>query len=173
MLSSSYKTLVVLSLFSSLAVSQTFGPVTLRQIVGSAGYIFSGTVTGIEFAQPTRPDEVATVRLTFRVEEGIRGVRSRQSLVIREWAGLWNAGERYRVGQRIVLALYSPSKLGLTSPVGGALGRFSLDSGGFLVVPPEQNHMLASDPAIGSWLKGKDRVSGRSFARMLRRTVKE
>ena len=168
----SHKTLLVLSLLCSFTVAQT-SPSTLRHIAGSAGYIFSGTVTAVEFVHPTRPDEVATVRITFRVEEGARGVRSRQSLAIREWVGLWNGGDRYRVGERVVLALYPLSKLGLTSPVGGAMGRFPVDSSGFLTLPPSQSHLLATDPALGPWLRRKDRVSGRSFARMLERAAKE
>lgn len=168
----SHKTLLVLSLLSAFTVAQT-SPSTLRQIAGGAGYIFSGTVTAIEFVRPARPDEVATVRITFRVEEGARGVRSRQSLVIREWAGLWNGGERYQVGERVVLALYPPSKLGLTSPVGGPMGRFPVDSSGFLKIPPSQNQMIAADPTFGSRLQPKNRVSGRSFARMLERAAKE
>ena len=170
---SSCRLLVVLSLFSVLAAAQMPAPLTLRQITAKAGTIFAGTVTAVERVAAAEPNEVATIQITFRVDQGVRGVRSRQSLVIREWAGLWNAGERYQVGERVVLMLYPPSKLGLTSPVGGALGRFSLDSDGTLALPPGQLPTLVADPVVGPWLHGKDRVSGRDFARILRRAAKE
>lgn len=169
----SWKSLAVLSLFTLSAAAQTPAPLTLRQMTARAGYIFAGTVTGLERMAPSQPNEVGTIRITFRVDQGVRGVRARQSLVIREWAGLWNAGERYRIGEQVVLILYPPSKLGLTSPIGGAQGRFSLDHEGSLVLPPEQTQTLASDPVVGPWLQGKHRVSGRDFARVLRRAVKE
>ncbi|MGA7930571.1 MAG: hypothetical protein WCA20_31815 [Candidatus Sulfotelmatobacter sp.] len=60
----------------------------------------------------------------------MRGTSPGQSLTIQEWAGLWTSGERDRVGERVLLFLYSPSKSGLTSPVAGAMGRFAMDSQG-------------------------------------------
>ena len=43
------------------------------------------------------------------------------------------SGERYRSGEHLLLFFYSPSKLGLTSPVGGSLGRFAVDSAGNVI----------------------------------------
>ena len=88
----------------------------LRELTRSSGYIFAGTVIAVRRVSATGANEVATMRITFRVEQAIRGVRTGQTLVIREWAGLWESGERYRTGERVLLFLYSPSKLGLTSP---------------------------------------------------------
>lgn len=45
---------------------------SLRQMTRSSGYIFSGEVTAVEQETATRPSSVATVRITFRVERGIR-----------------------------------------------------------------------------------------------------
>jgi len=84
-----------------------------------SGYIFAGKVTGIERVADSLTADVSTVRITFQVEQGIRGVRTGQTLVIREWVGLWEQGERYRLGERVLLFLYRPSQLGLTSPVAG------------------------------------------------------
>ena len=64
----------------------------------------------------------------------MRGTRAGEILSIREWAGLWNSGDRYRPGERFLLFLYSPSRLGLTSPVGGQSGRFAVDSGGSVIL---------------------------------------
>jgi len=123
------------------------------------------------------------MRITFRVEQAIRGVRTGQMLVIREWAGLWESGERYRTGERVLLFLYSPSKLGLTSPVGGPLGRFAMDSNGRVILnrdildrdilDGERAGVLSSDPAIETGLRGKARVSSRDFARAIRRAAEE
>lgn len=170
---SACKFLLALSLFLGMASAQTPVTLTLRQITAQAGYIFAGTVTAVEHSPATQPNEVATVRITYRVDQGVRGVRTGQSLAIREWAALWNSGERYRVGERVVLVLYPPSKLGLTSPVAGPRGRFALDSGGTLALPPEQIQTLTSDPVVAHWLHGRSRVSGRDFVRVLRRAGKE
>ena len=107
----------------------------LASLSRSAGYIFAGTVQAVERVAPRRSGSVAVMRITFRVDNAIRGVHTGQKLVIREWAGLWTSGERYRPGQRVMLFLYPPSKLGLTSPVGGDRGHFKIDDGGRIVVP--------------------------------------
>lgn len=72
-----------------------------------------------------------------------------KTLTINEWAGLWQSGERYRVGEQVLLFLYPPSKLGLTSPVGGGMGRFSVNRGGELVLKPTQGSMRTANPSTG------------------------
>jgi len=107
-------------MFSLPAFAQSFGHMpSLRQMTRDSGYIFEGKVTGIERVADSLTADVSTVRITFQVEQGIRGVRTGQTLVIREWVGLWEQGERYRLGERVLLFLYRPSQLGLTSPVAG------------------------------------------------------
>lgn len=108
----------------------------LTQLTHSAGYIFSGTVTSVARAVAVTPGQIGPMRITFRVEEAVRGVRTGQTFTVSEWAGLWDAGESYRPGERVMLFLYSPSRFGLTSPVGGAQGRFSVDRNGQIVLPP-------------------------------------
>lgn len=166
----SWKSVVVLCVLGPCAYAQT--TLTLRQMTASAGYIFAGTVTAVQRA-PAHSNEVETIRITFRIDEGVRGVRTRQSLTIREWAGLWNAGERYQLGEQVVLMLYPPSKLGLTSPVGGSLGRFALDLQGDVALPIRQNDAVTSDPVAGPWLQTRPHARGRDFARILRRVAKE
>ena len=103
-----------------------------------AGYIFSGTVTTVERLAPRTNGSVAVMRITFHVNQGLRGTRTGQTLVIREWAGLWQDGDHYRPGERVMLFLYPPSKLGLTSPVGGASGRFGVDTSGRVIIEPRR-----------------------------------
>ena len=97
-----------------------------------AGIIFSGIVLKVE--QTAQPGFPGITQITFRVESGIRGARRGQNLTVREWEGLWNSGERYRTGEHVLLFLYPQSKLGLTSPVGGALGRYEVDRNGRVMV---------------------------------------
>jgi hypothetical protein len=95
----------------------------LRQLARDAGIIFSGAVEKVERVAPA-PGDVGTVRITFRVAEALRGASRGQVLTISEWDGLWHAGDRYRVGERLLLFLYAPSDgLGLTTTVAGDQGR--------------------------------------------------
>lgn len=115
-------------------VSGPTPPITLRPILhpilGSSERIFAGTVLQVEHLTPSPTSTLASTSIRFRVDDAIRGVRQGQIVEIREWAGLWQSGERYRPGERILLFLYPPSKLGLTSPVGHRAGRFPLDKNG-------------------------------------------
>lgn len=79
----------------------------------------------------------------------MRGTSAGQSLTIHEWAGLWMRGERYRVGENVLLFLYAPSKLGLSSPVAGPLGRFALDSQGKIVMSPLHIAVFSADLDLG------------------------
>jgi len=137
-----------------------------RPLTRSSGYIFAGTVKSVELAAP-KGNGISTVQINFRVDQGIRGVRTGQTLMIREWAGLWESGERYRPGERVLLFLYPPSKLGLTSPVRGPMGRFRIGPDGQVVIDPGRIGFPARRPRIGDPLRGRTRVSPREFVRFL------
>ena len=128
--------LAVLLITCSGLAQETRWPTALqlRDTARQAGYIFAGRVLSVEFIAPQAVNEVAGMRITFRVEQGLSGTRTGDTLTIREWAGLWQGGERYRVGERVVLFLHPPSKLGFTSPVGNTRGRYSVDSQGNIVL---------------------------------------
>jgi len=140
----------------------------------AAGTIFSGTVMSVHRIAAKRSGEVETVQVSFRVEHAIRGTQTGQRLTIREWAGLWNSGERYRVGDRLMLFLYPPSKLGLTSPVGGPQGRFAVDKNGQVTIGnlPVDDSQRTADPSESSARKvaPKNRVTLREFAQAIRLT---
>ena len=57
----------------------------------SAGYIFAGTVQSVERVAP-KGNGVATVQISFHVDQAMLGVRAGQTLAIREWAGLMGIG---------------------------------------------------------------------------------
>ena len=144
----------------------------MRLLTQNSGYIFDGTVLSVQAAQNDAND-VATVQITFRVEQAMRGTRAGQILTIREWAGLWNSGERYHPGERLLLFLYSPSRLGLTSPVGGAAGRFAVDSSGNAVIENGRLPALPLDPASRAQLRERKRVNARALVLAIQRADAE
>lgn len=109
-------------------------PPIFRPILGSSGQVFAGTVISVQHNSGSS-GALATTSIRFHVDEAIRGVRKNQLVEIKEWAGLWQSGEQYHPGERVLLFLYPPSKLGLTSPVGHTAGRFPIDKGGGVLVP--------------------------------------
>jgi len=141
----------------------------LPSLSRSSGYIFSGTVVEVEHLVPSRRDAVEVMRITFEVDGAIRGVSHGQKLVIREWAGLWQAGERYRPGERVMLFLYSPSKLGLTSPVGGAMGRLRISPDGRIVVPRGPLRQVTPQPPEVEHPDDSNLVTLRELENALRR----
>jgi hypothetical protein len=146
-----------------------FPPPVFQQLTRAAGIIFSGRVTFIgQAASSSRPDTASTT-ITFQVEHALRGTSPGQNLTIHEWAGLWSSGPRYRVGERVLLFLYSPSKLGLTSPVAGAMGRFAMDSQGRIVMSALHIANLMMDPILG----GRTVVPYADFALSVRRSSQE
>jgi len=141
----------------------------LPQLAKAAGTIFSGTVTAIARRPANRGQSIETVAITFHVENSIRGATPSEDLTISQWMGLWSAGQRYRVGDRLLLFLYPPGKLGLTSCVGGALGRFNLDPGGGVVLSAQHLSAFRTDPVLG----GRSHVRFRDFAWAVRQATGE
>ena len=145
------------------------GTIGLRQMAQAAGMIFSATVTNISRRPATRGQALETVAITFHIENAIRGATPGEDLTISQWIGLWSTGQRYRVGERTLVFLYPPSKLGLTSCVGGPLGRFATDPLGRVSLSAQQISAFRTDPVLG----GKSRVSFRVFALAVRQAAGE
>jgi hypothetical protein len=135
----------------------------------AAGMIFSGTVLNVERRPATAGQTVEAVAITFHVEHAMRGVTRGENITISQWIGLWSSGQRYRAGEHVVLFLYPPSILGLTSAVGGAMGRFALDRWGRVLLRPQ--HLLAF--RTNRVLGGKSRVPFSDFALAVRRAGEE
>jgi hypothetical protein len=140
------------------------GTIGFPLIARAAGIIFSGTVTAIGH-HPGIRNQPETAAITFHVEQAIRGAAPGEDLTILEWTGVWSSGQRYRVGERALLFLYSPSKLGLTSCVGGAIGRFTLDPFGHVLLSAQQRAYFRADPILG----GKPALRFSDFAQAVRR----
>jgi hypothetical protein len=81
-------------------------------------------------AAETTPGIALPVQFSFHVDEAIAGVERGQVLAIREWAGALTRQRPMRLGERFLLFLYPPGRLGLTSPVAGAQGQVALDTSG-------------------------------------------
>ena len=105
-----------------------------RRVLRDSGRIFSGTVLQVEHRNSGSSSALETTRIVFRVDAAIRNVRRGQTVEINEWAGLWESGERYHPGERVLLFLYPPSRLGLTSPTGNGTGRLALNRAGSVTV---------------------------------------
>jgi hypothetical protein len=128
------------------AVSETLA---FDRMVGAAGIIFCGRVTSIARSSLPFGGGTSSTKVTFQVDHAIRGIPAGQAFSLNEWSGLWNRGERYHVGEHVLLFLYSPGKLGLTSPVAGAMGRFALDSEDRILINAEHSASLEKDPILG------------------------
>jgi hypothetical protein len=102
----------------------------LHQLSDKADVVFAGQVLAIR-----HPND-GVVEIEFRVDQAIRGCTAGTPYVLREWAGLWPGdNQRYRVGQRLLMLLHSPSAAGLSSPVGGMDGAIPIRQGGAVVAP--------------------------------------
>ncbi|HKU23857.1 MAG TPA: hypothetical protein VJQ54_00220 [Candidatus Sulfotelmatobacter sp.] len=135
----------------------------------AAGTIFSGTVIRIEHQAPFKGQTIGTVKVTFLVENAFRGAtRGRQS-TFSEWIGLWQSGQRYRLGERVFVFLYPRSRVGLTSCVSGSMGRFEMDSQGSVLLSAQQVSVFRKDPVLG----GRSRVPFSDFASAVRQASEE
>jgi hypothetical protein len=85
---------------------------------------------------------VPAVELRFRIDHPIAGVQSGQVLTIHEWTGALSRQPMLRAGDRVLIFLYPPSRLGLTSPVDGPQGQIRLDSSG-QNVPARASHAIS------------------------------
>ena len=145
------------------------GTIGLPTIARAAGTIFSGTVTAIARQPATHGQALETVAITFHIENAIRGALPGEDLTISQWIGLWSGGQRYRVGEHVLLFLYPPSKLGLTSCVAGGMGRFNVDQWGRVLLSAQQLSAFRADPVLG----GKSRLPFSDFALAVRRASEE
>ena len=125
------RTLSLLALASSLyasAQAQQTSPIpqtveeALHQMSDSAGVIFIGEVTAIRSVTGANGSS-GIVEVDFRIDQAVRNCTPNTTYTLREWAGLWAAGDqRYRIGQRLLMLLHAPGPSGITSPVGGMTG---------------------------------------------------
>jgi hypothetical protein len=144
----------------------------LARLARSSAYIFAGTVISVSQTPPESSGGIPSVSITFRVDQSIQGTRTGQMLTIREWTGLWERGDRYRPGERVVLFLHQPSRLGLTSPVEAAMGRYAVNRDGTITLDPARAPALLP-ASIPTNLRRPIRITTHSFARRIRLAGRE
>jgi hypothetical protein len=143
-------------------------------MVRASGMIFAGTVTKIEPGLARGGTAIATVAVTFRLERPLRGAIPGDSLTILQWLGLWAGGQRYEVGEHVLLFLYPPSKLGLTSAVAGPMGRFHLGRAGRILLSEQQFAAFRPDFfQEWPWPEAQSSIGFNDFTRALRRASGE
>jgi hypothetical protein len=121
----------------------------MEKMTRPAGIIFAGTLLRAE-RLATEGSEPATGLIQFRVDEALRGCVVGETISIREWVGLWESGDRYRHGKRVILFLYPRSEAGLTSPVAGEPGKIEVGTGGEWRLTPKQARYLAANSNASS-----------------------
>jgi len=147
---------LALAWLSNAALAQQSDQVIAERVLGPqwkklsrrAGMIFAGTVVAASIhsvtdgtaaaeriamgtnAAKTTSGTAPAVQFSFHVDEAIAGVERGQVLTIREWAGALARQRPMRLGEHFLIFVYPPSRLGLTSPVGGSLGQIALDASG-------------------------------------------
>ena len=173
---------LALACLSSFAAGQRSDQVLAERVLGPqwkqvsrrAGMIFAGTVLTAAPRAPVNDRAVSgltpTVQLSFRVDQAIVGVEPGQILTIHEWAGARLMHRPMSSGQRILIFLYPPSRLGLTSPVGGLLGQVALDPSGKYVSEQELRLLNQITPKVRV---DTDRVSVVQLERAIRSAREE
>jgi hypothetical protein len=145
---------------------------SLQFLTARAGLIFAGTVLSLQCVRPSRPNETESVEVRFRVDQPVRGASLGPIVRIREWGGLWVGRPPYLAGQRLMVFLYLPSRLGLTSLVTG-IGNFPVDRQGWLQPSPAQQKMLDESGVLSRIPVRGGRMTVRDFAQILRTRAAE
>ncbi|MBI3309254.1 MAG: hypothetical protein HYZ79_07780 [Candidatus Melainabacteria bacterium] len=107
-------------------------PLNLEEIAKSAGKVFSGECTKVEYIENDKESNLPVVKYTFKVLDGLKDVKNGEEVTFKQWeATTRNAG--YTEGEKYFLFLYPASNRGLTSPVGFLQGQFQIQKKGFLI----------------------------------------
>jgi hypothetical protein len=151
-----------------------------KQLSRRSGMIFTATVLAsnapsaakqIPKLQPAAIDHLAPaqIEIRFHVDEPIAGVQRGQIVTVHEWSIAASRHRPLAKGERILLFLYPPSRSGLTSPVGGSSGLFTLDSTGKTILTRTDSVALPTtqSPRTGQ-SAGAARVSVLQLERAIR-----
>ncbi len=127
-------------------------PVDLPYLCQRADVIVQGQVVHVLEANLPGHPNIPTIEVTLDVEEMLRGKAGKRYTFREVVIGLRprEGKQAYRIGQRLMLFLTSPSRYGLSSPVGIGQGRFHIGgdrSGRAMIVNERNNAELFSDIA--------------------------
>jgi hypothetical protein len=121
--------LVALTAGSTVARAQArYRQLDLAELTQRAGIIVQGRVLEARYEPVPGYPHVPSVRVTLAVEEVLRGDLGKQYTFRQLLLFLDSrSGKRaYGTGDRLLLFLPAPSRYGLSSPLGGAQGRFHI-----------------------------------------------
>lgn len=164
-----FLTLLALALGGTEASAQK-STMNLESLVRQSGMIFAGRVIEVETGIKDQMNLYMT-RYTFEVLDPIYGVED-DTISIKQYGGeadgrkFYPAGvPRFELGEEVLVMLYPPSRIGMTSTVGKDQGKFWIQSsdtvGGKMVVNKMMNEGLfkkmkhpglAADP---DWIAGE------------------
>ena len=106
-------------------------PKNLKEIIDDSNRIFTGKCIKAREIEDDPESKLPVIKYTFKVTEGIRGVKTGGEITFKQWQPTIN-GANYEVGEKYVLFLYPDSSRGLTSPVGFSQGQFSVEQKGII-----------------------------------------
>jgi len=122
--------LAIFCFSNNLSLAQT-SPLTLEQIVSASGFIFSGKVASVWSERDAATGFIVTYS-TVAVDEAVRGVNANR-FTFKQYGGSYKGQNvfvadmsYFTAGEEVVAFLYPLSKLGLTSPIGVAEGKWTI-----------------------------------------------
>ena len=161
-----------LALLSALAFGAPAqnAPMTLAELVQSAGTIVAGRIVEVREEQHPQYPYVIITRVTLAVERAFKGEAGRRApsgrFTFFQIGGskLFRSFDlpRYHEGEDVVLFLYPESAYGLTSPVGGAAGKFRI-----FADPQTKRRLVANGFENLELLRDLPRTSVRAAERVL------
>lgn len=179
-----------LACFPAVGLSQKPSPMNLERLVREAGMIFGGKVINVKTGEQYTSMRLYATEYTFLVTEQLYGVRG-DTVRIRQYGGEADGRKfyppgvpRFEEGEEVIVFMYSPSRVGMTSSVGKEQGKFMIQNGdsgtGPWVVNSMDNqglfHRLKHPELLAdqSWLEGPitGRVPYNKFVNTLRELVR-
>ncbi len=101
-------------------------PLNLEETTEIADRIFAGVCTKTEKIKNDPVSGLPVIKYTFKITEGIKGIKDKSEISFKQWEALSNDNSHYTEGEKYLLFLYPDSRKGLTSPVGFAQGQFEV-----------------------------------------------
>lgn len=152
--------LCILLASSALQAQFRVKQVNLAYLTQRADVIVQGHVTEVVHETLPNSPNIYTLRVTLRVDDMMRGPAGKTYTFREIFLGLRaKEGKRsYQAGQHLLLFLPSPSRYGLSSPIGIEQGRFHISqntSGSALISNETGNIGLFDDVAVTSSNAGR------------------
>ncbi|MBI2618973.1 MAG: hypothetical protein HYW57_02725 [Ignavibacteriales bacterium] len=108
---------------------QGISPLNIERLVDQSGMIFAGKVIGVETGRKDQMNLYVTY-YTFEVTDALFGVET-DTVRIKQYGGEADGRSfypegvpRFKIGEELLVMLYPPSKVGMTSTVGKGQGKF-------------------------------------------------